>query len=92
MRSSPSFLVESRSGGDGEQNSDEPGPKGPDKSLSIHRPERPEPGDGAEVSVRLKVGYKTVLLVVVVFDFVHLSFREIVNTSWFEHLLLGIGT
>jgi len=50
-------------------------------------------GDGgAEVSVRLKVGYKTVLLVVVIFDFVHLSFREIVNTSWFEHLLLGIGS
>jgi len=84
--------VESRSGGNGEWHADEPDPKGSDKSLTIHRSEHPESGDGAEIAVRLKVGYKTVLLVVVVFDFVHLSFREIVNTSWFEHLLLGIGT
>jgi len=82
----------SRSGENGEWSADEPDPEGPDKSVTIRRAERPEPGDGAEIAVRLKVGYKTVLLVVVVFDFVHLSFREIVNTSWFEHLLLGIGT
>ncbi|DAD50500.1 TPA_asm: hypothetical protein [ssRNA phage Zoerhiza.1_3] len=92
MRSSPRFLVASRSGEDGEHLSDQSNPEGPDQSVVARRLERPESGDGAEVSVRLKVGYKTVLLVVVVFDFVHLSFREIVNTSWFEHLLLGLGT
>jgi len=84
--------VASRSGGNGEWGPDEPSPEGEDKSVTIRRSEHPAGENGAEIAVRLKVGYKTVLLVVVVFDFVHLSFREIVNTSWFEHLLLGIGT
>jgi len=42
---------------------------------------------GAEITVHLKLGYKTVLLVVVVFDLVHLSIREIYSASWFEQLL-----
>jgi len=70
-----------------EPNSEESGEK-----VSFRRPEPPDRDDGAEISVRLKVGYKTVLLVVVVFDLVHLSIRELINTSWFEHLLLGLGT
>jgi len=87
MRSSPRFLVASRSGGNGEWHSDKPDPEGSDKSVTIHRSERPGSGDGAEIAVRLKIGYKTVLLVVVVFDFIHLSFREITNAAWFEQLL-----
>jgi hypothetical protein len=78
--------VESRSGGDDRQSSDKPSPKGPDASISVSHPERPREGDGAEVTVHLKVGYKTVLLVVVVFDLVHLSLRELVNATWFEQL------
>ena len=90
MRSSPSSLVENRSGGNGEWRPDEPDPKGSDKSVTIRRFERPPPDDGAEVTVHLKVGYKTVLLVVVVFDLVHLSVRELINTTWFENLF-GLG-
>jgi hypothetical protein len=78
--------VESRSGGDDQRNSDKSDPKGPDASLSVSRLERPREGDGAEVTVHLKVGYKTVLLVVVVFDLVHLSLREAFNATWFEQL------
>jgi len=40
-----------------------------------------------EFTVHLRVGYKTVLLVMVVFDFLHLSIREIVDTNVIEHLL-----
>ena len=58
MRSSPSSLVENRSGGNGEWRPDEPDPKGSDKSVTIRRFERPPPDDGAEVTVHLKVGYK----------------------------------
>jgi hypothetical protein len=87
MRSSPNCLVVSRSGGNGEWHADEPDPEGSDKSVSIRRSERPGSSDGAEVTVHLKVGYKTVLLVVVVLDLVHLSIREIYSSSWFEQLL-----
>jgi hypothetical protein len=90
MRSSPSSLVENRSGGNGEWLPDEPDPKGSDKSVSIRRFERSQQENGAEVTVHLKVGYKVVLLVVVVFDLVHLSMRELVNATWFEQLL-GLG-
>jgi hypothetical protein len=91
MRSSSSFLAENRSGGNGEWTPDPPDPKGKDKSVSIRRSEHPLPSDdGAEVTVHLKVGYKTVLLVVVVFDLVHLSMRELVNATWFEQML-GLG-
>jgi hypothetical protein len=82
--------VENRSGGNGEWSPDEPDPKGSNKSVSIRRSERPAPEDGAEVTVHLKVGYKTVLLVVVIFDLVHLSVRELVNATWFEELF-GLG-
>jgi len=47
----------------------------------------PDEDDGAEINVHVRVGYKTVLLVVVVFDFVHLSIREIYSAGWFEQLL-----
>jgi hypothetical protein len=79
--------VVSRSGGNGGWSADEPSPEGEDKSVSIRRSEPPGRGDGAEINVRLRVGYKTVLLVVVVFDLVHLSFRELFNSSWVEQLL-----
>lgn len=79
--------MESRSGGNGEWIPDESGPEGSDKSVSISRSERSGTGDGAEVTVHLKVGYKTVLLVVVIFDLVHLSVRELLNTNFVEQLL-----
>ena len=79
--------MESRSGGNGEWLPDEPDPKGSDKSVSIRRSEPSRPDDGAEVTVHLKIGYKTVLIVVVVFDLIHLSMRELVEATWFEQLL-----
>jgi hypothetical protein len=87
MRSSPKFLVASRSGGNGEWSPDESDPEGSDKSVSIRRSERPLAGDGAEITVHLKIGYKTVLLIVVVADLIHLSLREFIDTNWFEQLL-----
>jgi hypothetical protein len=87
MRSSPKFLVASRSGGNGEWSPDEPPPEGGDKSVTIRRSESARAGDGAEVTVHLKIGYKTVLLIVVVFDLVHLSLREFFNASWVEQIL-----
>jgi hypothetical protein len=86
MRSSPNSLVESRSGGNGEWTPDEPDPKGSDKSVSIRRSERSGSDDSAEITVNLKVGYKVVLLIVVVFDLVHLSIRELINSSWIEQM------
>jgi len=61
-----------------------------EKPVSVRHSEHPGSGDGAEVTVHLRIGYKTVLLVVVVFDFVHLSLRELLNTSLIEQLL-GLG-
>jgi len=80
----------SRSGGDDKHLREKPTPEGGGLSVSASRPGSHGEDDGAEVTVHLKVGYKTVLLVVVIFDFIHLSFREITNASWFEQLL-GLG-
>jgi len=91
MRSSPRFLVASRSGENDGPSEDNSGLEGPKVSPVVHRSEHPRPDDGAEVTVHLKVGYKTVLLVVVVFDFIHLSLRELVNSSFVEQLLVGLG-
>lgn len=91
MRSSPNYLVVSRSGGDVVPDSAEPSSEEVGNAIRVRRPQRPGMGDGAEVTVHLKVGYKTVLLVVVVFDLIHLSFREVINSSLIEHLWLGLG-
>jgi hypothetical protein len=92
MRSSPKFLVASRSGGDVPDTSQDSSPEGLETPRVSGHLERPRGGDGAEIAVRVAVGYKTVLLVVVIFDLVHLSLREILNTNLVEHLLLGIGS
>lgn len=86
MRSSPRSLAENRSGGNGEWTPDKSDPEGSDKSVSISRSELPRADDGADITVRLKIGYKTVLLVVVVFDLIHLSMRELVDSSWIQNL------
>jgi hypothetical protein len=82
-------LVASRSGGDeGVENPTEA--ESNDKAsfgssfLRLARP--PGDEDGAEVTVHLKVGYKTVLLVVVVFDLVHLSIRELFGSGFVGQL------
>jgi hypothetical protein len=51
---------------------------------------RPDDSDGAEFTVHLKVGYKTVLLVVVIFDLVHLSIREIYSSGFAEQVLSAL--
>jgi len=81
--------VVSRSGeNDGSEGG--PNPEGKGTRLHFRHPERPGEDDGAEVTVHLKVSYKTLLLVVVVFDLVHLSLREFFDASWFQQLL-GLG-
>lgn len=87
MRSSPRFLAENRSDGHEGWVPDEPDPEGSDKSVSIRRAEPPRMDDGADITVRLKVGYKTVLLVVVVFDLIHLSVRELVDSGPIRNFL-----
>lgn len=44
-----------------------------------------DPGgeEGAEFTVHVKLGYKAILLVVVFFDLIHLSVREIINRDLF---------
>jgi len=78
--------VENRSGERGDQGYSAV-PKGLRERSSFRLSGHPERDDGAEFTVHLKVGYKTVLLAVVIFDLVHLSIREIYSTSWVEHLL-----
>lgn len=87
MRSSLRFLAASRSGGNGEWVPDESKAEAEDKSISIRRSEHPGGGDGADVTIRVKVGFKTILLVVVIFDLVHLSIREILDFTFIENLL-----
>jgi len=43
--------------------------------------------NGAEVTVHLKVGYKTILLAVVLFDVVHLSVRELIDADWMSNII-----
>jgi hypothetical protein len=43
--------------------------------------------NGAEVTVHLKVGYKTILLGVVIFDVVHLSLREFIDADWMSNII-----
>jgi hypothetical protein len=43
--------------------------------------------NGAEVTVHLKVGYKTILLAVVLFDVVHLSVRELIDADWMSNFI-----
>jgi hypothetical protein len=80
-------LVVSRSDGDGGSLDEQSGPEGSGRKLEVHHSEPPRGGDGAEINVRLRVGYKTVLLVVVVFDIVHLSLREFVDWTVVENFL-----
>jgi hypothetical protein len=83
MRSSPSFSVASRRGAEGEppQADDPKGSKL--KRLTLPR----QTDDHNELTINLKVGYKTVLLIVVVFDLVHTSIRELVNSEMIMNLL-----
>jgi len=71
-------LVASRSGELASPATDKVGPRGPTKLERVVRAVRPGGDDGAEVSVHLKVGYRTVLLVAVVFDLISTSSRELV--------------
>jgi len=79
--------VASRSGEEDRAQVEGLSPEG-DRSPSVSRLLGHSDSDsGAEITVHLRLGYKTVLLVVVVFDLVHLSIREIYSASWFEQLL-----
>lgn len=73
----------SRSDGD-ESESLKPTPSEEGKGVKLTaRSGEPDGEDGAEFTVHLKLGYKSILLVVVFFDIIHLSVREIVNRDLF---------
>ena len=42
---------------------------------------------GAEITVHLKVSYKTILLAVVIFDVIHLSLREFIDAGWLANAM-----
>jgi len=65
-------------------------PKGGDGSLTDYR-RRLTVDHTNELDVRLRVGYKTVLLIVVVFDVVHTSIREMVDAPVVQNLLSDLG-
>jgi hypothetical protein len=76
-------LVASRSDGDGFDGPDDVSSEEPkSKGLTI-RSGRPDGEEGAEFTVHVKLGYKAILLVVVFFDLIHLSVREIINRDLF---------
>lgn len=64
-------------------------PKGGDGSLTDYR-RRLTVDSTNELDVRLRVGYKTVLLVVVIFDVIHTSIQEVVTSPAIQDLLGGI--
>jgi hypothetical protein len=69
----------------GEHVSSSPEPKGSGRGIRAKRLGSPE--DGFEATVHLKVSYKTVVLVAVVFDIIHLSIRELFSSSLGEQFL-----
>jgi len=88
MRSSPKFLVASRSGkGEGQDVTSEKAPERVVKLVSGLRSGRPDRADGIDADVRLKVGFKTILLVAIVFDLINNSTRELLGSTWIEKLL-----
>lgn len=90
MRSSPSCSVASRSEASDGQVSDEPSPGGEGQSVSVSRSRR-ESDELNEFTIHLKLSYKTVLLVVVVLDVLHISMRELVSTGTLDHVIQGFG-
>lgn len=62
---------------------EDPTPEGGKSKVLQVRSGQPEEGEGAEFTVHVKLGYKSILLVVVFFDLIHLSVREIINRDLF---------
>jgi hypothetical protein len=55
------------------------------KKLGFMEPEKPQQGDREEtgVVVYLKFDYKVILLIAIIFDFLHISLREFVAQLFF---------
>jgi hypothetical protein len=88
MRSSPSFLAVSRSEGEASDNGDNRDSL-PRKPVEGRLPRLTDESNSFEV--RLKVGYKTVLLVVVLADLIHTSFQEVVGADTIQTFLENVG-
>jgi hypothetical protein len=82
MRSSPKFLVVSRSE-DSDRPFDPQPPEGGER-LEWARPNRRDAVEFNELDIRLKVSYKTVLLVFVLFDVLHKAINVVFDTSLVE--------
>lgn len=85
MRSSPSFLAVSRSEEEARAGSTDRREESR-KSSRITRPLR-QMDELNSLEVHLKVGYKTVLLVVVLADLIHTSLQEVVDVGIIQQLL-----
>jgi hypothetical protein len=76
--------VASRSDGDGDDAVDpKPPEEGVRSRLSFHRSDSPDGDHGAEFTVHLRFGYKTILLVVVLFDVTRRIVGEAISRDWF---------
>lgn len=87
MRSSPKLLVVSRSEGNG-QSPESHEPEGSERSRISIRSRR-DPDENNEIAIRIRVSYKTLLLVIVIFDVLHRSINLVIDSSFFENLLGG---
>jgi hypothetical protein len=84
MRSSPSFLVVSRSE-EVSQTSVSAPPEGGTDSRTV-MPRRDEV-EFNELNIQLKVSYKTLLLVFVLFDVLHKSINVLVDTHFVQSFI-----
>lgn len=73
-----------RSDEGGERQNGKDNPEGKSKPQAVIRSSAShEREDGAEFTVHVKLGYKSVLIVVVLFDLISLSMREIMERDLF---------
>jgi hypothetical protein len=72
---------------------DEDGSKEPDKSVTVDRSRTlgRRQYDGIDITVRAKVGYKTILLAVVVIDLVYLLAKKLIESEFPQHIVEGAG-
>jgi hypothetical protein len=75
--------VANRSDEDGERQNGESNPEGKPKPEAVIRSSVPGGSEGAEFTVHVKLGYKALLLVIVIFDLISLSLREIIERDLF---------
>jgi len=84
MRSSPKFLVVSRSEEDQRNSASTPSEEGVEARGAVPRRDDVEFN---ELNIQLRISYKTLLLCFVLFDVLHKSINVLVDTELFQQLI-----